>query len=305
MSLPKIYLAGKIRKNCWRHRIVRNLRGQAADGQNPYVPLPEWPILHGVVLDGLGDYVGPYFLSCDHGCAHAGPGSHALTDATGDKHYSAGCISSADGLDLESARSTAVRLCREAVSKADVVFAYIEEPSAYGTLVEIGWAHALDKKVWTCFGPGAWHDDFWFTAECAEQVRYAITDPAEVLRQLLTPKPIVVLESEAERRFWTAHTALALPELTGLVTQHPVSNYRMDFALPERMIGIEIDGHAYHSDREVFTNDRIRQRRLEKAGWRIIRFSGREACNTPDQCVREAAELVRTAHPELARPRPW
>jgi very-short-patch-repair endonuclease len=67
----------------------------------------------------------------------------------------------------------------------------------------------------------------------------------------------------------------------------PVMNgrYRIDFADYRRLIGIEIDGHAYHSDKETFTKDRARQRDLERAGWRIVRYSGQEVHRDADACV--------------------
>lgn len=65
-----------------------------------------------------------------------------------------------------------------------------------------------------------------------------------------------------------------------LEAQHEVATpdgtYRLDFALPQFNVGIEIDGHAYHSDADTFHNDRVRQRAIERAGWRICRLSGRE-----------------------------
>jgi hypothetical protein len=98
--------------------------------------------------------------------------------------------------------------------------------------------------------------------------------------------------------FWAAYQRLRPPALDGLVQQYETYGYpgtrlyAPDFAVPHRRIAIEIDGHEFHSDPEVFVNDRVRQRSLEMAGWRFIRFAGREAKNDPDRCVREAAELA-------------
>jgi len=189
--------------------------------------------------------------------------------------------------------------------------AYIDTTDCFGTLHELGYAEAFQKPIALCLdpelpapgvntdgvgfirtaSPDVVADELWFARAAAYSVTVS-SEPAEVLRKLLTPTVQPVLDSEAERRFWTAHTTLQSPALTGLVTQHHVQNYRLDFALPEARIGIEIDGHAYHSGPDAFHNDRVRQRRLEMEGWRLIRFSGREACNDPYRCVREAAALV-------------
>jgi very-short-patch-repair endonuclease len=100
------------------------------------------------------------------------------------------------------------------------------------------------------------------------------------------------IESEAEREFWDSYLGLKPPQLDGLRIQHKVPPYRLDFAIPDKKIGIEIDGYEYHSDRRSFTLDRERQRDLELRGWRIIRFSGEEACRRPDECVLDSARLV-------------
>lgn len=100
------------------------------------------------------------------------------------------------------------------------------------------------------------------------------------------------LESEAERRFWSAYTRLQPRELVGLVPQHSVLRYRVDFAIPRRKIAIEVDGYKWHSGKEVFVRDRDRERELEEAGWRVVRFAGKRACEEPDRCVHEAARWV-------------
>ncbi|MER7433157.1 DUF559 domain-containing protein [Pseudonocardia alni] len=105
------------------------------------------------------------------------------------------------------------------------------------------------------------------------------------------PTP-VQLDSEAERRFWEAHVAAGEPALEGLVTQHQVANYRIDFALPDQEFGIEIDGYEFHSSKASFESDRLRHRALERLGWRTVRYSGKEACENPEACVRDAAEAA-------------
>lgn len=99
--------------------------------------------------------------------------------------------------------------------------------------------------------------------------------------------------SPIERLFWAAHLRLGLPELNGLVPQHPVARYRIDFALPGRKAGIELDGHASHSSPRAIAHDRKRQRDLEAGGWHIIRFGGSEVHRDADGCVRQAARLIR------------
>lgn len=55
--------------------------------------------------------------------------------------------------------------------------------------------------------------------------------------------------------------------------QYPAGKYFIDFADPKTMVGIEVDGEAYHQDQE---KDERRQRKLEAMGWTIVRIAGSE-----------------------------
>lgn len=101
--------------------------------------------------------------------------------------------------------------------------------------------------------------------------------------------------SPIERAFWEAHCRLGLPELTGLVPQHRAGRFRIDFALPGLMAGIELDGFRNHSSTADIARDHLRQRWLEGLGWRIIRFGGSEVYHDAEYCVRQAAWLIRRA----------
>lgn len=57
--------------------------------------------------------------------------------------------------------------------------------------------------------------------------------------------------------------------------QRPVLNYIADFMCKPLKLIIEIDGIT-HAFEEVKQNDIIRQKKLEEAGFRVIRFTDRE-----------------------------
>ncbi len=112
-------------------------------------------------------------------------------------------------------------------------------------------------------------------------------------RAVPTPaRRTLLLVSPIEDAFWRAHEKLRLRPLNGLVRQYKVGQYRLDFALPRQMIGIELDGHRTHSTTRAIAADRQRQRWLEAQGWYIIRFGGLEVFQDVDGCVREAAALA-------------
>ncbi|MGW7610847.1 endonuclease domain-containing protein [Streptomyces sp. NPDC054766] len=131
----------------------------------------------------------------------------------------------------------------------------------------------------------------WFAFTLADKVITTAT-PLEALKQFAGLN--VQLESPIEEAFWREYLNARPAELDGLTPQHPVlqGRYRIDFALPEEKIGIELDGYQWHSSPQAFTQDRARQRQLDLASWRIIRFSGAEINNNVSGCLRQAAEIV-------------
>lgn len=142
-----IYLAGKVSKTCWRHDLVGGLRGAwSSDRAEQRQP---WPILRGALPGGY-DYVGPYFVSCDHGCAHRS-GTHGAGQD---------CSGAFPGLDTR--RMDVVNSCMRALKHADVVFAWIECQTCHGTLHEVGNALGLEKEVWIGCPSRAAVDELWF-----------------------------------------------------------------------------------------------------------------------------------------------
>ncbi|WP_448694322.1 endonuclease domain-containing protein [Pseudomonas rhizophila] len=54
---------------------------------------------------------------------------------------------------------------------------------------------------------------------------------------------------------------------------------------------VELDGHAYHSTKEQLEKDTIRQRYPTRAGYTLIRFTGREIARDLQRCVAEGREM--------------
>jgi very-short-patch-repair endonuclease len=57
-------------------------------------------------------------------------------------------------------------------------------------------------------------------------------------------------------------------------------------------IVIECDGFAYHSSKETFQKDRIRDRVLQMNGYRVLRFSGAEINKDPAKISSEVLDLL-------------
>jgi very-short-patch-repair endonuclease len=293
--MTSIYLAGKIGSFDWREDLVPGIQDAWGGSQERGADDTEWPVIPNGVI-GEYDYTGPYFVgTCTHSDTGCSQGEHrAGSECEGDY----------------GERSVTLQRCLRAIDRADIVFAWLSDLTAHGTLTEIGYAKGRGKTVIVASPekPGT-VDDFyedavegrdrhtlgmhhlWFAFTLADVVITTAT-PLEALKQFadLTPR----LESPIEEAFWRAYLSARPPALKGLVAQYevPGGRYRLDFALPEAKIGIELDGYAYHSSREAFTHDRKRERDLELAGWRIIRFSGSEINKSAGGCVREAAQLA-------------
>ena len=67
--------------------------------------------------------------------------------------------------------------------------------------------------------------------------------------------------------------------------------YRVDFFLKDARLIIELDGHTSHSTREQLEKDAVRQRYLTRAGYTVIRFTGREIVRDVRGCVAEVRQM--------------
>jgi hypothetical protein len=71
---------------------------------------------------------------------------------------------------------------------------------------------------------------------------------------------------------------------------------RVDLAYPELRIAIEYEGD-HHRERDTFRKDIARKRRLEEAGWLVLRFTVNDVLRTPA----ETARVITAAHARRSR----
>ena len=71
-------------------------------------------------------------------------------------------------------------------------------------------------------------------------------------------------------------------------------NYFIDYEIvgSSLRLAVELDGFAYHSDRQAFTYDRLRQNDLHSAGRTVIRFSYDAIRFDTERCVRQLQALL-------------
>lgn len=149
----RVYFAGRIKKNDWRHNRVPGLRN-ALDIDDAFSPWVEGPVLP--ITGSALSYGGPYFLADDHGCAH-GACTHG--------GLASGCIA---GLVRESdseQRAAVAKRCALNIDSSDAVFAWVEDYEAYGTLVEVGIAWGKNIPVYVYVPVDFDQSELWFAEQ--------------------------------------------------------------------------------------------------------------------------------------------
>jgi hypothetical protein len=102
--------------------------------------------------------------------------------------------------------------------------------------------------------------------------------------------------SPAEGRFLRLMRAASLPRPereVAIVDGGGVLIGRVDFAYRYERIAIEIDGYAYHSERERWERDYERRRRLTDAGWLVLSFTVRQLQDRPDDVATSVRRALR------------
>jgi very-short-patch-repair endonuclease len=95
--------------------------------------------------------------------------------------------------------------------------------------------------------------------------------------------------SEAERRFVALVRGAALPPPDHNVL---VEGIEVDILWREQRLVVEVDGFAYHSGREAFERDRVRDARLVALGIRVMRVTWRQIVYEPSAVVAALAQAL-------------
>jgi hypothetical protein len=139
VPVKSAYLAGKITNDYWRDELVDGYSGEndgiihgAWGAVNDWQTVPRaLPIPDGRRLNLTGPFWRPVDDSGGHGSIEDNPGSHRC----GFPDYHPGL-----------AQSLVLDLIKAAIRRSDFVFAWIDSPDCYGTLIEIGYAHAWGER---------------------------------------------------------------------------------------------------------------------------------------------------------------
>lgn len=111
--------------------------------------------------------------------------------------------------------------------------------------------------------------------------------------------------SEAER---LTHRALSAGRVTGWRANAELvvlgRTIRPDLVFDDVKLIVEIDGFAYHVDRDTFETDRSRQNLLVAAGWTVLRFTWRQVLNDPASVVAQIEATRSMLRTKLASSEP-
>lgn len=100
---------------------------------------------------------------------------------------------------------------------------------------------------------------------------------------------------ETRTRLLLVLNGLPRPEVQYEVYTNGFFVARLDLAYPECRIGVEYDGD-HHRQRRTFQNDAVRANELERAEWRILRFTVDDIQRHPERVLRQVRMLLQAVH---------
>jgi hypothetical protein len=162
---------GKIAKNGWREQFSVSM-------PNTW---QEYLETTPVATNFNFSYTGPFFIRCNHGCSHS-----CDVHATYSVCTAAASYESEEGQAFRPGRVVHRSVGQLQQAGFVLVWAGLGEDAldtAYGSLVEIGIAHALGKPILLVHHPNAKIRDFWFAIEAATAVVCA-ENPIDALEML-------------------------------------------------------------------------------------------------------------------------
>lgn len=189
----RVYLAGKISRDDWRkhidgYRPFSMDASDVADSENDRnIHMDDFE-KHFGELPVISKYpyiqvTGPFFLSCDHGCYHGeqshGVGAVEWKDIAGHGGTWSGCSG------YSFTREEVMQICLHQIHRSDMVFAFIDDPTCYGTLFEIGFAKKAGKTVVVMFSEQKMADDMWFISECVDVV-FVLDSKRHIAHRIIT-----------------------------------------------------------------------------------------------------------------------
>jgi len=120
------------------------------------------------------------------------------------------------------------------------------------------------------------------------------TRTVRVVLERLERSPGGITRSHLEDRFLrlAARSGLPAPE-TNVALSLGSHHYEADCVWRQQRLIVELDGHQAHGTRAAFERDRERDRRLNAAGWTVVRATWRQLEDATDLAADIRAILAR------------
>ncbi len=116
-----------------------------------------------------------------------------------------------------------------------------------------------------------------------------------VLRAVLDQRPLGLQRCESVVESFFARMVSEFG-VTGVMYQHEVEvrgrTRRLDFAVPDALVGIEIDSEEHHSSPAARVSDRQRQNEMATVGYLLLRYGSIELRRSPMRVLGEIASVV-------------
>lgn len=107
---------------------------------------------------------------------------------------------------------------------------------------------------------------------------------------------------EVNRSIWIGPGQYARDQGIHITPQHPVGRYKADFLLEQERIGpddiltpviVELDGHNFHDkDKRQRSYEKARDREMQRAGYKVLHFTGSDVVADPLKVAFEALEFL-------------
>jgi len=98
-----------------------------------------------------------------------------------------------------------------------------------------------------------------------------------------------------ERMMAAEFAAAGIPALSEFTVSGPEKRYRLDFAIfcAGGPLAVECDGEDFHGMPRQKRRDRIKDTRLRKMGWTVLRLRERAIVDSPAACLRRVEAAIR------------
>ncbi len=105
-------------------------------------------------------------------------------------------------------------------------------------------------------------------------------------------QPVFATRSELEREFLRRcrDAGLSPPRINQIV-----EGMEVDASWASARLVVELDGFAFHKTRHAFERDRVRDAKLQLAGYRVVRITARRLRNEPEGVVATLRNLLERA----------